>query len=1267
MIKGINQNFSPEGTPEGYAFYGKNIIINERLDEVINEKGNSLVQALVDNNTTNIVGVITFGSRVIIFYKTLLNLDTIAVYEEDSASIISKLERTDLLFNIDFPVTGKAKLNSKGDLIVAFTDNNVNPKYINLTTATPADNIDIYNLFLQSHNPDINIEIIEGGGVLKTGVDFVVFRYVDVNKATSNYSQLSSPVYIVDHSNSQSYITSQGTKSGVITDKAIKINLTNLDTSFKSLQVVLISRIADVITVQQFKEVSFNSSSLSVTITGAEIATTLSLSEVLTVNQSYDTVEGLESLNDQLFLFGLKASPVLDFQKLANQISIQWKSTPIYNAIKVPDNRLRRDGNKSKTFIHGEIYALYAQIELLDGKLTNWFTIPGRVVAGSEQTSSPYANGVRLNGNVPKKYQLEDTCSLTAVVGDISSIGTGYTYGVMSAWENSDEVYPDNFPDFAGQPVRHHKMPSMIFMKEHVYNTDRLTPSDANEYPKNCWDILGLRFSINSIPSEFVGKFSSIRIGYAKRDEANITVLGYDIIQLAANPEKSEGSLDLTTITGAGGNWRVQASGSGNDIEGTNAYFRLHSPDIFILKPSLNSIYLENIIGLTLNNMNNAYSSGGYGRLIQGRQDLSSEDVYTYISDFTLAESVNQIDLGHHYIALENSKYMPANVALATSDVYINNLLNEQALYTKPEISLSVGVSGVSSGGLFKVVSGGGTDSPNLLEDTRLIALKILKSSLFVSYTDQQIVPIQTIIRNPVVSTIYDISIGDADGFICLYSFLAMASEPGASTGPFNFTANDGIRCVKQFLCESRYNLNERYSDISDLTTYYYPFAQSTVLSDSRNYWYEKLDQTSCDVNKILYTKEFNALNDFEPYGVFNHRIVYQNSLPYAIARGQKSSRDNDLDDGWRKFKPNDIFFTTKDKGTITNLVAWGTDSLIIHHKYAILKTRDKAVLQTDITTISLGSGDLFELEPREVNPTSQGYGGTQHRYSCLLCEAGYIFLDAEVGEFMLYSGGQNYDVITKGFKNFFRDVFRNNPVGNNPFNNTAIVTAFDKEHYRLILSLKASENSFTASYDLIQGEWSCTTDYKPDYIFNTRRNLYSFKQTLLYKHNHGAYGNFYGITYPSFVDIIINNDKNTEKILHAIRWISRVEKDKVNKDNETITSITIWNDYYCSGKIDINKRDNLATYEGKNTNQLDSIWSFSEIFNKIKDKTLPFISDIANDYKLIDTNIIDTLPWFNKASIRGKYFIIRLEYSNIEDKLVSLRSITPELEQSYN
>jgi hypothetical protein len=68
MIKGISQNFSPEGTPKGYAFYGKNIIINRKLDEIINEKGTKLVEAFNTAGVTDICGVIPFGRKLIIFY-----------------------------------------------------------------------------------------------------------------------------------------------------------------------------------------------------------------------------------------------------------------------------------------------------------------------------------------------------------------------------------------------------------------------------------------------------------------------------------------------------------------------------------------------------------------------------------------------------------------------------------------------------------------------------------------------------------------------------------------------------------------------------------------------------------------------------------------------------------------------------------------------------------------------------------------------------------------------------------------------------------------------------------------------------------------------------------------------------------------------------------------------------------------------------------------------------------------------------------------------
>jgi hypothetical protein len=98
---------------------------------------------------------------------------------------------------------------------------------------------------------------------------------------------------------------------------------------------------------------------------------------------------------------------------------------------------------------------------------------------------------VTIPGGTFKKYQLDSV---------------GYEND-MGFWENEDELYPNDFPDFANEKVRHHKFPDSF---------DR--PQNKN----NDIYVLGARATFN-VNASFLEKYSGYKIFYAERNDNNKT------------------------------------------------------------------------------------------------------------------------------------------------------------------------------------------------------------------------------------------------------------------------------------------------------------------------------------------------------------------------------------------------------------------------------------------------------------------------------------------------------------------------------------------------------------------------------------------------------------------------------------------------------------------------------------------------------------------------------------------------------------------------
>lgn len=1281
MIKGINQDFTPENTPEGFGFYAKNVVGQRKYDALLNEKGTTIPTSLALLNVKDFIGEIVFQSKLVIFYKNTGDADCIAVIDEDAQTVQERVNRADLLFNKDFPITGRAKLNSKGDLIIAFTDKKVSPKYINLTTADASDKKEIYELFLVGEQPDYNLSVVDNGGNVSAGVYFVTIKYIDKNKSSTDWTVLSHPIYITTPKTTEEFADIVATNSGVQTNKAIKIELSNLDTAFTDYSLGFIAVVGEVVKAFKVKDVEYTGSNSTVVYSGAELTTLLTVEEVLTKNFNFDSVDAITALSDALYVAGGYITSDTDLQILTNTLhtKMKWEST----LVSAPFNH---DGNQ-RTLMHGEVYALYARY-YLNNKWTKWFHIPGRAATAAEKGTGLEAGGLanEFADSNPRIYKYDDTCTLEAVIGSTGA------RGLMGAWENEDETYSSDFPELAGQKVRHHKMPSMDFMKKNAYTA-------APYYGIRQWDKLYLTFAFHTtLPDEYKGKITKLEIGYAKRDEASTTVFGYDIPFLMGKRADFE-EIKLPT----GGNWGIDYVGaSGNldidflgDATLSKLRLRMHCPDILINKPNITDIYLEYILKTnsnpTMNTPSYAQNAFGshesskaepYGKVLTG----DNGNMYIFLSNFLQfgsgAYDYNAPGFGtpttgtlahtrdKRFVKLNRTKYLPRAVRLELdSTATLDNFKGEEVLYGEINNTYhTYGYPIAIFGNMITHLDDASHLSNNLMEEVILCAIKAMRSNVFNSYLAQRVVPLAVgeYISAP-ISTQGELSfdgLNKGDAFICAHSFLTLAPINATHT---TLDDPDGVKCMKLFLCESRYNLNQRYQETGDFSTYFFPSGAYYNGSIETLYWQGNIIQASSPVNVIKLSKDFSQENIFDPSDIFNHSVEVEDAFPHIIIRSEQGSRETGIEDGWRTFKPNNYFYTIRDRGKIINLESISNDSLLIHHESGLFRTRGNVVLQAGINDISLGKGDIFEIEPKEVSTAAFGYGGTRHKFSCALTEVGYFFADAERGEIFLYDFS-NLVVITKGFRNELFDYLTTDPLAknfDNPYQGKGISIGYDSENYRVLFSLRGA-TSFTLSYDLLRKEWLCGHDYKPNKLLNTRKSLYSVYNNELYKHNTGARGNFYGTVYPSFVDVVINSNPTEEKILDAIRWITKVVMNGGTKYDETITHITIWNEHGSTGKITLTEQANsIYDIQDRNLKNYDNVWQFDEIMDIVKTHTEPFVDGFTNDYRPIPANLDNSLAWYEKLRLRGKYFIVRLEYSNFQNKEVYLQKLLPQIKLS--
>lgn len=216
-------------------------------------------------------------------------------------------------------------------------------------------------------------------------------------------------------------------------------------------------------------------------------------------------------------------------------------------------------------------------------------------------------------------------------------------------------------------------------------------------------------------------------------------------------------------------------------------------------------------------------------------------------------------------------------------------------------------------------------------------------------------------------------------------------------------------------------------------------------------------------------------------------------------------------------------------------------------------------------------------------------------------------------------------------------------------------------------------DRSFTLSYDIADStrDWSFFHDYFPDCYITTRQGLYNIKDSKIFINNKGPKGLYHDrtSTKPFFIDVVFNGKETL--ILNSINWITEVRATGNGLEDasraiyqETISAITIWNNFQTTGRI-VLTHDMIDLLPAQNSRNAEQKWNFNDFKNIAKDN-VNFIEDLFNNFKIIDTGVDLDIPWYKKELMEGKYFIVRFEFTNNGDKQITIHDVDIDADISY-
>ena len=229
------------------------------------------------------------------------------------------------------------------------------------------------------------------------------------------------------------------------------------------------------------------------------------------------------------------------------------------------------------------------------------------------------------------------------------------------------------------------------------------------------------------------------------------------------------------------------------------------------------------------------------------------------------------------------------------------------------------------------------------------------------------------------------------------------------------------------------------------------------------------------------------------------------------------------------------------------------------------------------------------------------------------------------------------------GMKNFFRTSLESI---DNSISEGYVTAGFDIHNKQYVASLRGNpvfnfneNNYFTLSYDSKYNGWVSFYSYQPEQMFSLKDNFYSVKGGKLFEHYSElvSRGSFYGTSYPSTVNFIVNDNPVKSKSFLTIAYEGsngwRVEKAGVTSDPtgsnfstssqtwiENFDSSAIVPSYY-EGEYTVVQSNAIANAASVNTTVV--IQNLTGTYGSNNQVIIPVNSTVTGEGVLIGTRVV--------------------------------------------
>ena len=1204
-----------------------------------------------------------------------------------------------LAFTTKNRVYGTFRYNAKHELIVTFWDNNVETKIVNLdtpgfesginaTTKRMVDETEINSSFLYQSVKRPLCELIsvnQTGGILRTGSYQIFVVYKDKEYTKTNYMIVSDIIQITDERiiGANDILTYDGSLPDVGTTKSATIELTEMDDRYSYISIGIVSRINGIVEANIVAEDLTFTTSLTYTITGFESLSIVVLEELLTDRVSYKKNKTGLQFNKALYLGNMTGLIDVGYQKYANNIQIDLD---IHQKALDSVN----DSFKNEVVIYfdkglmpSEVYAFYIQFELNDGTLSYNYPIPGREVKPISFATSGI-NSFNENAKVsdilagiPGVSYLYYDQSINDEVRWFQTRDTAFnTYAPtnMGFWENQNEFYPATGDDWEiweedptnqgygrkkvtgttalwGLNVRHHKIPCWDTINNE-YGSSKFLDNINRLY-----GLIGIKVKNIFIPTDIESQVRRYRITYAKRQYANSMVM--------------DQTIPFFNFTYAGAThpaiapYEIPASPNMTSVNFYPFSLLLDKPQLMATFMVNQCLYINGVV--TLN--------GSYYRRYQ-------------FGDQTVPSGINVISaLTYAYPEYRLRKITdPKYIAWDINDPVLINDSGQEAVYYN-----------INNANIAALPS---SFTPSTYYGTYyawLSSLCIWREDCYLGFDKQEIAasPIWFKVDHTVLNTYtYDTSIAPERRYDILLGFDTYTCKYAHRTT----RALGTLSSVTEFYCNSRFNIDKR-NEGDEYNQKYYPKTDWLTAVDGtawiaraeNNYFafnndYNALNDLGVSISN---PKDNQNITDFNNRVIRSagedEEFVYENWKVILANQYYDLPRDKGSITSMRVLADTILINTTRSLFRTIGKKELSMNELTVYigagDVFSQMPTDFSVGDEATLGTKSQGSmcpspaglfyvndiqGRAFIVGEKPIEISSFGMKNFWKENMKILMREQFKEVQSDIEDYFNFDNSikgvgytsvydQRYErlIVTK------RDAILKDgyTFGGNIDDPTTLPNVDNYVYvaggnlflrhmagYSTVIdiwnSVAFEDKSITLSYNLRRNIWSSFHDYKPALLFSTDVSLYSSEHDYkVYIHNvKDSYGFFYGQKYDSVIEVVGVDKNDTDKLFLTMVWSSYVKErvTGVDKYDETITDLVLYNSKQCSGEIALTNQVNIRKIKG--------FWRCNSFRDMILDYAQPFMT---TDNVVDNTNIDLNKVWYKQNRFRDKYVIAQMIFDN--------------------